>query len=333
MVFLLMSVVCASFHVERRVRMKRRSSHFFQFIVKRSFSASDWQENLRVSRETFDYLCGKLRVQIERKNTNKHSAISVEQCLAIYLWFLASGVEYRTVAHLFGISRASVCTIVHDVCKAIVKLLIPRYMYIQLPKNERKLTGIFAGFKELWGFPCSSAIDGSYIRVSVPSELHIDYYNRKGWYSVLLQALVDHKYCFTDIYVGWPGSVHDACVFANSDLYHKGRSGRLFSKCNFQLDEDNIPVVILGDSAYPLMNWLLKPFPHGATNRDQQRFNYRLSRVRMVTENAFARLKGRWTCLMKQLDVHLHKVPTVVAACFTLRNICEIHVDEFDQQW
>ena len=36
---------------------------------------------------------------------------------------------------------------------------------------------------------------------------------------------------------------------------------------------------------------------------------------------------------MKHLDVHLHKVPTVVAACCTLHNICEIHGDEFDQQW
>ena len=36
---------------------------------------------------------------------------------------------------------------------------------------------------------------------------------------------------------------------------------------------------------------------------------------------------------MKRLDVHLHKVPTAVAACCTLHNICEVHGDEFDQQW
>ena len=70
---------------------------------------------------------------IHRKNMNKHSAISVEQRLAICLWFLASGVEYRTIAHLFGTSPASVCIIIHNVCKAIVKLLMPKY--IKLPKN------------------------------------------------------------------------------------------------------------------------------------------------------------------------------------------------------
>ena len=36
---------------------------------------------------------------------------------------------------------------------------------------------------------------------------------------------------------------------------------------------------------------------------------------------------------MKWLDVHLHKVPKVIAACCTLHNICEIHGDEFDQHW
>ena len=36
---------------------------------------------------------------------------------------------------------------------------------------------------------------------------------------------------------------------------------------------------------------------------------------------------------MKRLVVHLHKVPTVVAACCTLHTICEVHGDEFDQQW
>ena len=36
---------------------------------------------------------------------------------------------------------------------------------------------------------------------------------------------------------------------------------------------------------------------------------------------------------MKRLDVDYHKVPTVVPACCTLHNICEVHEDEFDQQW
>ena len=36
---------------------------------------------------------------------------------------------------------------------------------------------------------------------------------------------------------------------------------------------------------------------------------------------------------MKRLEGDLNKVPTVVAACCTLHNICEVHGDEFAQQW
>ena len=111
-----------------------------------------------MSKETFNYLCGKLRIHIEKRYTNKRSAISFKQRVAICLWFLASSVEYRTIAHLFGVSRPSVCLIVHNVCKVIVKVLVPRY--VRLPKNEDELTGIVEGFKQLWGFPCGGAIDG-----------------------------------------------------------------------------------------------------------------------------------------------------------------------------
>ena len=281
---------------------------------------------------TFDYLCVKLRRSVEKKNTRLRAAIPVEQRVAICLWCLASSVEYRTVAHLFGTSRASVCLIVHSVCKAIVKLLMPKY--IRLPKTENELNDLVAGFSDSWGFPnCGGAIDGSHIPVSPPSELHTDYYNRKGWYSIVLQALVDHKYCFMDVYVGWPGSVHDARIFANSNLYQQGLNATLFPRSSLLLDGSDVPVVILGDAAYPLLKWLLKPFSHGTTNRDERNFNYRSSRARMVIENCFGRLKARWRCLNKRVDVHINNVPVVAPACYTLHNICEIHGEEFDCQW
>ena len=92
-------------------------------------------------------------------------------------------------------------------------------------------------------------------------------------------------------------------------------------------------MVILADSAYPLMSWLVKPFAYGTTNREQETFNYRLSQARMVIENAYGRLKGRWRCLLKRLDVDVNNVPHVVAACCTLHNICEVHGEEFDHEW
>jgi len=54
---------------------------------------------------------------------------------------------------------------------------------------------ILIQFKVTWGVPqCFGAMDGTHTPVSVPSENHTDYYNRKDWYSVLIQGLVDANY-------------------------------------------------------------------------------------------------------------------------------------------
>ena len=67
-----------------------------------------------MQQSTFSYLCEKLRPAIIRQNTHLRKAISVEQRVAITLWCLATPCEYRTVAHLFGVARSTVCTIVHE---------------------------------------------------------------------------------------------------------------------------------------------------------------------------------------------------------------------------
>ena len=71
------------------------------------------------------------------------------------------------------------------------------------------------GFQERWNFPqIAGAIDGSHIPILAPERFAKDYYNRKGFHSILLQAVVDDRYCFTDLSVGQVGSRHDAAVFA-----------------------------------------------------------------------------------------------------------------------
>ena len=78
----------------------------------------------------------------------------------------------------------------------------------------------------------------------------------------------------------------------------------------------------------------MKPYdvtPH--TTSTQKNFNYRQSRARMVVENAFGRLKGRWRCLLKRMDFALENVPNIVAACIILHNLCEMYGDHFQSEW
>lgn len=298
-----------------------------------TFGPCDWLENFRMSKQTFIYLCNQLRPEIERQDTHLRRAISTEQRVAVTLWCLATPSEYRTIAHLFGIARSTVCSIVHDTCHAIVSSLMKSY--IKFPTGD-ELQKVVDGFNAKWGFPqCVGAIDGSHIPISAPELHHTDYYNRKGWYSMVVQAVVDHEYLFRDICVGWPGSVHDARIFANSLLFQRiTQDGLLSNGSPLTASGCQIPVCIIGDSAYPLQTWLMKPFIDSPSlTNEQKHFNYRLSRARIVVENAFGRLKARWRHLMKRNDMRMDGVPCVISACCILHNLCEIHGESFHDSW
>jgi len=70
-------------------------------------------------------------------------AICVEHQLAITLWYLATCREYRTIGHLFGVTRCTVCVIVHETCAATVSKLSEQYIYF--PQDEQ-LTAVMDGF-------------------------------------------------------------------------------------------------------------------------------------------------------------------------------------------
>ena len=263
----------------------------------------------------------------------KH-CIHYKKRVAITLWYLSTGSDFRTIGHLFGVSKSAVCIIVQEVCAVITKKLLP--VFIQFPKGE-KLHQTVDGFMEKYRFPqCFGVVDGSHIPIVSPQYYPADYYNRKGWHSVILQGTVNHLGQFIDVNVGWPGRVHDARVFSNSKIFELGQAGKLVPDCAKTLttNSQKVPLCILGDPAYPLLPWVMKAFAdNGRLTRQQKTFNYRLCRTRVVVEHTYGRLKGRWRCLLKQLDIDVSNVPDLVAACCTLHNICEAHKDGFNEEW
>ena len=204
--------------LSRRTTWMKTRSHSFLNKIAANWSDDEWKQNFRVSRATFRFLCIQLQPFLERQHVLREP-LSVDQRIAITLWRLGTNIEYRTISHLFGVGLSTACVAVHDVCSAIVECLASQYIRIPTGQDLRQIVN---GFQSKWGFPqCIGAIDGSHIPIIAPKENPLDYYNRKGYHSVVLQALVDHEYKFLDVYVGWPGSVHDARVLANSSLYRK----------------------------------------------------------------------------------------------------------------
>ena len=136
-------------------------------------------------------------------------------------------------------------------------------------------------------------------------------------------ALVDHRYCFTVIDVGGYGSNSDGGIFSNSQL------GQALEKNSLDLPprrplpgaaSNPLPHVVVADEAFPLKPNLLRPYP-GAILDDQKRlFNYRLSRARRVSENAFGILGSKFRVYQRRLQILPAHVDKVIKATCLLHN-------------
>ena len=103
---------------------------------------------------------------------------------------------------------------------------------------------------------------------------------------------------------------------------NRGQSSTLFPDLKESISGKDIPLVLIDDHVYPLLKWLMKAFPdNGRLSCEQKVFNYRVSRARVVVEHSFGRLKGRWRCLLKRLDIDVREVSELVAACCVLHNM------------
>nr|XP_033932532.1 protein ALP1-like [Pseudochaenichthys georgianus] len=305
---------------------KRRSSDWWNTIAS-DFSPQQFMQNFRVSRESFEYICNQLSGVLGRRNTNYRRCLSIKKRVAIALWKLATGGEYRTISHLFGVGLSTVFLCVQDFCRATMEVLLP--LHIKFPDVE-KLVEMATFFNNSWRAPqCVGAIDGSHIPILEPENYPKDYYNRQGWHSVVLQAVVDGRGMYWDVCVGDPGSVHDARVLKQSNLWVAISDGVLLGQNQMAISGCDVGHYLIGDPAYPMKKWLMKPFlDTGRLTPEQHTYNYRLSIARAVVEMTFGRLKGRWRCLLKRNDSELELTKMTVTCC-VLHNICEEHSDNF----
>ena len=126
-----------------------------------------------------------------------------------------------------------------------------------------------------------------------------------------------------DVDCRWPGSVHDAKVFANSQIGVKLRNHAMpITEQVIVPGRGKVPNYLIGDPAYPLTPYCMREFEK-CTKDSEVIFNTMLRSARNPVECAFGRLKARWSVLTKKIDLALEYLPIVIYACFVLQNYCE----------
>ena len=299
-----------------------------------TYSDARFKKTFRISRSTFKFILNRIGPFLARQTVTEEP-ISPELRLAICLYRLGRGDYLYTIAEMSGLGVSTVCSIVQEVCQLLVDHLWSESVSCHMPNTQEDFKKKILDMEEFWQFPCCwAAIDGCHIPMKCPpggQEACKEYHNFKNFYSVVLMGMVDSHYRFVWGSCGFPGNSHDAVIFKSTDLWNSIQDG-FIPLIGKRVGDVNVPPLIVGDSAFPLQTWLMKPFTNAVLNPQQRYFNYRLSRARMVTEGAYGQLKGRWRVLLQKSESNRDQVRITTLACMVLHNICIMQGDTISQK-
>ena len=117
-----------------------------------------------------------------------------------------------------------------------------------------------------------ATIDASHCPIKCPTggaESVKQYHNFKKSYSDVLLALVDVHYRFIWASIGATGNTHCSTYFQSTSLCEKITKGELILSKVQRVDDIEIPTQILGDGAFPLRSWLMRPYGNALRTPDK----------------------------------------------------------------
>ena len=284
------------------------------------YETNSLKEYIRMDRMYFDYLVERLYPYLLKEDTVMRESIKPAEQVCVFLRYVASGETFRSLEYQFRISRRSIARIVDRVAEAIIEEM--QEEYLKTPKTASKWLEISEKFSQRWNFPNTiGAIDGKHIVLEQPSNSGSHYRNYKGSDSIILLAVVGPEYEFLYAEVGMNGRNSDGGAWAQSPLKMALENNTLnVPKSTPLLDGIDIPYVLVGDDAFPLSHYMMKPYPQKNLCSEKRIFNYRLSRARRISENAFGILANRWRVFRKPFLLKPKKVKSITYACLILHN-------------
>lgn len=215
---------------------------------------------------------------------------------------------------------STVGNIVTETVLVLYEELQPVYMPVPTEANFNEIAN---DFYKTWNFPnVVGAIDGKHVRINCPKNSGSMFFNYKKYFSVVLQAVVDANYRFITIDVGGYGKQSDGGTFQASSFYKALMTKQVKIPGPAFLPGTNIkaPHVFLGDEAYPLLDFLLKPYGGQSLPIAEECFNSRLSRARKTVECAFGMLNSKWRILTKPIETAVDTADNIIKCVCVLHN-------------
>ncbi|CAL1687569.1 unnamed protein product [Lasius platythorax] len=307
-------------------RMLRDTYNPFDIPEKR------FQELYRLSREAVMQLCQDYLLP-HIPEGRRETAIPRELKILATLSFLASGSYQRRIGQDFltSMCQASMSGAIHIVVEALNEIM--RH-WIKFPQLHHELEHVKIQFWTHCRFPgVIGAVDGTHVAIFPPSrEREHLYINRKLYHSLNVLIISDYNGKILAVNSSHGGRTHDARVW-NASI--------ISAHLEQQFNNGRRNCWLLGDSAYPLLPYLMKPKLNQPEGSPSARYTNAHATARSSVERTIGVLKGRWRCLRKERGLHYSPEFSafIVNACCVLHNVAkfynvpepdEIYYDDID---
>lgn len=303
---------------------RRREKGYFNNIVKelRLEDRVGFREMFRMDVSDFENVLAKISDLIEPKERlGGTEPIKSDERLGLTLRFLATGETFRSLSFQFRISLHAVSYIVKGCCDAIVERMSSEFL--KVPSSDAEWLEISKKFEEKWNYPHAlGAIDGKHVRIQKPKNGGSFYYNYKHTHSVILMAIAGPEYECLYADVGSNGRVNDSGVWNKTSLLRGIEDGSFKLPADDELSNGlTTPYVFLGDDAFALKKFMMKPFPQQGLTPGKRIYNYRHSRARRISENLFGILANRWRIYFTIINLDPKHVENIIFTTLILHNM------------
>jgi hypothetical protein len=281
-----------------RQRMPQPKSRELRQLLN-EWSDDDFRQITRVNKYTFEIILEKIWRHPVFSNNSRNSQTAVAVQLQVALERLGcngNGASVGRVARKHGVFYLHVSLLMDQVSagsafnftRRIIKALLSlEHDEIAWPRAAKR-RALSEHMDQKYGLRgCVGMVDGTHNPFSQRPAIDGEtFFNRKNSYSLNTQVVCTHAYEIIYYAVGWPGSCHDASIWATTALHRRPDT---FLGANQYL---------LGDSAYPLSTKMLTPYkrPLADIPRNAE-FNDRFSSARVTIEHVYGQLKSRWASL------------------------------------
>ena len=175
------------------------------------------------------------------------------------------------------------------------------------------------------------AIDGKHVRIQKPKN-GSSFYNYEHTYSNILMAIAGPEYEWLYANVGSNGRVNNSGIWNKTSLLRGIQDGSFKLPTDENLSNVEItPYIFLGDDAFVLKKFMMKPFPQQGLTGEKGIYNYRHSRARRISENLFRILANRWSVFLTIINLKPKYVEDVNFAALILHNMKSRHPPNLSQ--